>query len=559
MLQARRNLERIPMNVIKQYRGLIWLVALLGLAALACGFSGDGIPSNAVVVNVIANTSLTPWLETAVSTFNDTETENEAGDPVYVILESVESGQAVTQLSNESDATMWIPDELVWVNVLADQGNDAFQGDCQSIAESPLVIGMWREVAESLGWPGLPLGWLDIGSLAADPAAWNYYSGGELGDIFRLGHTHPGLSGTGASTLLAIVQAAQSKSEAVTVNDIQQPIVQASVGAFEGGVTWFSSSTQTLGSTMSDRGINYLGAAVMYESTVIQYGRGQLVPVYPLEGTFVADHPACISQSADNTDQEAAEIFRDYLVSESGQQSALANGLRPVHAGVEIGAPLVESNGVDLSQPEIVFNAPSVDTVYAVQELWQEARKDVNLVMLLDTSGSMRGSKMDNMREAAVQFVEQMGDDDYISIIAFSSEPELIVNHVRLEENRQKVIRAIEDLQAEGDTTLFDAIGDGSALLTQTTLPQTTNALVVLTDGQDTRSYRYNESTALQEATANRATVFTIAYGGDADEGVLASLASRANGNFFEGDEASIDAIYEEMSAAFGGSVGVGR
>jgi len=58
---------------------------------------------------------------------------------------------------------------------------------------------------------------------------------------------------------------------------------------------------------------------------------------------------------------------------------------------------------------------------------------------------------------------------------------------------------------------------------------------------------------------ANGLTVFTIAYGSDADVNTLRSLATQANGNFFEGDEASIAAIYEEMSAAFGGSVGVGR
>jgi hypothetical protein len=60
-------------------------------------------------------------------------------------------------------------------------------------------------------------------------------------------------------------------------------------------------------------------------------------------------------------------------------------------------------------------------------------------------------------------------------------------------------------------------------------------------------------------AAANDTTVFTIAYGNDADEDVLSQLAYGANGNFFLGDEASIAAIYEEMSAAFGGSVGIGR
>ncbi len=547
----------------KNFRGVLLLVSMLGLTTLACGlfdFSSDGPPSNAVAIEVMANTSLEPWLITAVSDFNNAAIENSDGKPYFVTLNSVDAGEAVTQLAiNTENPALWIPDDNVWVNLLADQGNNGYQGECVSVAESPLVIGMWREIALSLGWPGLPLGWLDVGSLATDPAAWNYYSGGELGDAFRLGHTHPGLSATGASTLLAIVQAAQAKTDAVSVSDIQQPIVQASVGAFEGGVTWFSSDTQSLASTMSQRDIGYLSAGVMYESTVLQYGNGIFVPIYPLEGTFVATHPACVNQSASSDAQEAAQAFRDYLMGDAGQETAVFNGLRPVNSNVIIGSPLDEAHGVDLTQPVNIFQSPSVETIYAVQELWQTARKDVNLVMLLDTSGSMRGSKMDGMLEAAVLFVKQMGDDDSISIIAFSTEPQIIVNDQPIGEARDKIIGAIERLRAEGDTTLFDAIGDGSALISQTSSPDSSNVMVVLTDGQDTRSSRFDATTAAQAALAGNTTVFTIAYGNDADERTLSTLATQANGNFYQGDEASIAAIYEEMSAAFGGSVGVGR
>jgi Ca-activated chloride channel family protein len=558
------------MKKFGSYRGFMLLIVTLGLATLACSLlgadgNGDEPPPDAFVLNVIANASLGPWLETATNEFNGSNTTNAAGDEIFVTLELIEAGQAVTQLASAEGSAgsaggLWIPDEQVWVNVLADQGNTSFQGDCVSVAESPLVIGMWRPVAEALGWPGLPLGWLDIGSLAADPSAWDYYSGGEFGDNLRLGHTHPGLSGSGASTLLALVQAAESKTEAVAVDDIQQPIVQASVGAFESAVAWFSSNTNNLGQTMSQRGITYLGAAAMYESTVVQYGDGEIVPVYPLEGTFMATHPACVNQAADEATQEAAGLFRDYLLGEAGQQAAVGHGLRPVNDSVPAGPPLDESRGVDLSQPVTVFNAPAVETVYAVQDLWQAARKDVNLVMLLDTSGSMRGPKMESMRQAAVQFVEQMGDDDYLSIIAFATEPAILVSHVQVGPNREQIIDVIQVLRAEGDTTLFDAIGDGADLMNATTSVETSNAMVVFSDGQDTRSYRYNFDSALIEAaTNNNTTIFTIAYGSDADENTLSTLATQANGNFFRGDEASIAAIYEEMSAAFGGSVGVGR
>lgn len=545
---------------LHEQKGLFLLVVGLFLAGLACGLGGDGPPSNAVVVNVMANASLGPWLQTAVAQFNETETETAGGDPVYIQLTIAESGQAVTDIVDEFLVPdLWLPEDQVWASILADQGNDNFQSDCRSTATSPLVIAMWRPVAESLGWPGLPLGWLDVGSLAADPSAWDYYSGGELGDSLRLGHTHPGLSGSGASTLLAIVQAAESKTEAVNTDDIQQPIVQASVSAFEAAVSWFSTDTNDLGRTMSERGVQYLGAAVMYESTVVTYGSGEIVPIYPFEGTFVATHPACINNSSETETQEAAGLFRDYLLDENAQQLAVNNGLRPINNAVTIGAPLDAAHGVELDQPQIVFNPPSVETVYAVQDLWQAARKDVNLVMLLDVSGSMRGNKIDNMLVAAEQFVNQMGDDDYITIIAFSDSLTTIASHEQVGPAREQVIASIQALEALGDTALYDAIGQGANFIEVTSSSDTTNALVILTDGQDTYSSQFTQQQAVEVAGQNDTTVFTIAYGSDADENVLSQIAVGANGNFYLGDEASIAEIYQEMSAAFGGSVGVGR
>ena len=534
------------------------LIILITLPALACGFSSDGPPRNAVIVRAMANTSLTPWLESAVATFNERETEVEEGRPVYVELTTADAGQAVTDITGGATPDLWIPDDEVWAHLLADQGVDSYQGDCAVVAQSPLVIAMWRPLAESLGWPGRDLGWLDVGSLAADPGAWEYYSGGQFGDTLRLGHTHPGLSATGASTLLALVQAAESQTEAVTVDEVRQPIVQASIGAFEGAVAWFSSSTATLAQTMRERGPQFLGAAVLYESDVAHYGGGdpELVPIYPLEGTFVARHAACANA---NGASEAAAIFRSYLRGEEAQALAVEVGLRPVNDDVPVGAPLDDTRGVDLSQPEVAFASPTVDTLFAVQDVWQSARKDVNLVMLIDVSGSMAGEKIENVRRAAVQFVEQMGDDDYISIIAFSSEPRPIVGRRPIAGNREKIAAAIEGLEAEGDTTLYDAIGDGAVLLSESTTSETANAMVVLTDGLDTASFRYDAVGAAEAVVDTGATVFTIAYGSDADEELLEEIAVRANGNFFRGDEASILAIYQEMSAAFGGSVGVGR
>jgi len=542
------------------------LVAIVGIVAgvLACSQLSPqpgGPPFNAAVVAVVANTSLKPWLDGAVPAFNESGTKTSDGKTAYVQVTYVEAGQAVTDIvGGKSNPDLWIPDDGVWPEVLANKGNGNFNSDCVSVAKSPLVIALWRPLAESLGWPGRSLGWLDIGSLAADQTAWAYYSGGQFGPTLRLGHTHPGLSASGAETLLAVVQAAQSKTEAVTTSDVDLPIVKASVGSFESAVSWFSKSTDSLGETMQARGISYLGAAVMYESTVVHYGAGDpsLVPIYPFEGTFMATHPACVNPGS--ATHEAATAFRTYLMDTAAQKSALAAGLRLVNAAVPLAAPLDSAHGVDVSQPKIVFGEPSVDTLYAVQDIWSAARKPVNLVMVIDTSGSMEGDKISSMQAAATQFVKQMGDHDYLTLISFSSNPVTLIKHELVSQVRDQAVTRIEGLEATGNTALYDAIGAGAEAIADTTTTSATNAMVVLTDGLDTSStdYRFDQ-TLIDLAAGNDTTVFTIAYGDDADKDKLSQLAQKANGNFYPGDEASIASIYDEMSAAFGGSAGVGR
>jgi Ca-activated chloride channel family protein len=547
--------------------GAISLLAVAGLAltALACGLTlpqSGGPPYNAAVVDVVANTSLKAWLDASVPAFNASGAKTAGGQTAYVQIRYVEAGQAVTDLLGGASPDLWIPDDPVWTAALADKGNANYQADCLSVARSPLVIAMWRPLAESLGWPGRALGWLDIGSLAADPTAWAYYSGGRYGPTLRLGHAHPGLSGAGAATLLAVVQAAQFKTEAVTADEIKQPIVTASLGSFESAVSWFSKSTDALGAALQTRGLSYLGAAVVYESTVLQYGGGDpgLVPIYPFEGTFMASHPACTDAAGDATRREAALLFRAYLTGTEAQTAAVVAGLRPVNPAVKAAAPLDAAHGVDLAQPRVLFGAPGVASLYAIQGIWGAARKPVNLVMLLDTSGSMSGDKLASVRSAATQFVKQMGESDSLTLIAFSSSPNILIDHARIKTDRDAIISAIQALSAGGSTALYDAIGQGAGAIARTSSPGSTNAMVLLTDGLDTNSSQYQFNQALFDlAAANNTTVFTIAFGADADKDLLSRLAAQANGNFYPGDQASIGAIYDEMSAAFGGSAGVGR
>lgn len=540
--------------------------AVVLLTGAACSDDGPAnatpsAPRNATVINVVANASLTAWLNTAAQQFNAAQVQTSAGRPAYVIVKFAEAGQTAADLTTPDATAMWIPDDPVWTEVLAARGNSAFKGDCVSIARSPLVIAMWRPLAESLGWPTRKLGWLDISSLAADEASWRYYSGGQFGPALRLAHAHPGLSASGVSTLLAVMQAAKQSTTPLTDADIKDPILQASLSAFEGNVAVFGPSPDALGQSMSQRGPQYLGAAAMYENEVAQYGSGDpaIVPVYPFEGTFVATHPACVSSSASADQQEVAKLFRDYLLKEDAQKLAAQDGLRPTNGAPSAGSPILTAP-FDTAQPAVVFGAQSASTIQALQTSWQSARKPVNLVMVLDVSGSMAGSKIESMRRAAAQFVAQMGDNDYLTVIAFSDFAETLVARQRVADVRASAVAAIQDLDTRSGTALYDSIAAGADAIAASTSPQKTNLMIVLTDGLDTNSRAFSFGPRLiAQASGNNTSVYTIAYGDDADTKVLSDLATQSNGSFYQGGAADIAQIYEAMSTAFGGSAGIGR
>ncbi len=544
---------------------LLWILILILmlLTTLSCRLTGaGGPPSNALILRVAASPNLQTWLDAAIADFNREKFESTTGKPLYVEATYLEAGAFAADLTHFTVYDLWIPEQVVWVDLVSESGYEAFGTDCVNLVHSPLVIAMWQPLAEALGWPGDDLGWLDLGSLAADPSAWAYYSGGQFGETFRLGHAHPGLTASGTATLLSVVQAAESQTEAVGADEIAEPIVQASVTAFESSVATFTSTANELTALMVERGPLYLNAAVTYENLVTEVAQEEasIIPIYPFEGTYMADFPGCINQEMGDDKTAGASAFRDFLLSPDAQVMAWEAGLRPLDA-----ASIEETASqplIDLDQPAVLFEQPSASSVMAVQELWKSARKAVNLVMVLDTSGSMDGDKLENVKAAAVDLINTMGQSDYVSILVYNlkSEVELLVDHARIGDSRDEVIRLVQGLTAWSGTPLYDSIAMAADQVAQTQSASTSNVIIVLTDGNDTESFnhRFNQS-LVDQAKANNTTVYTIAYGRDADEDVLEELALQANGHFYLADEANIAEIYAEMSVMVGGSLGIGR
>ena len=115
---------------------------------------------------------------------------------------------------------------------------------------------------------------------------------------------------------------------------------------------------------------------------------------------------------------------------------------------------------------------------------FEAERVPVSLGIVLDTSGSMGGEKMEAAREALRRFVyDLLGQTDEMFLYRFDSRPILVQGWT---EDRARLVRALGGVRPAGGTALYDAVAEAIPLAASGTRRK--KALVVISDGNDTNS-----------------------------------------------------------------------
>ena len=123
-------------------------------------------------------------------------------------------------------------------------------------------------------------------------------------------------------------------------------------------------------------------------------------------------------------------------------------------------------------------------------------------VILLDTSGSME-ERVSLARSAAINFLDGLRSEDNVSIYNFDSKVSLVQDF----SNSRDLIDKFYELKADGWTVMNDAIFEAAQSLGKR--PEKRRAIIVLSDGADTRSRRSSDK-ALKAALAANATIYTV-------------------------------------------------
>lgn len=170
----------------------------------------------------------------------------------------------------------------------------------------------------------------------------------------------------------------------------------------------------------------------------------------------------------------------------------------------------------------------------------------LEIVLVVDTSGSMAGAELPAAKEAARTFLGQMPEGTSVAVVAFGDTPQLVSP---MSTDPSASLTAIEGLEAAGGTALYDAVntaleqfGPSAESLRQ--------SLVVLTDGGDTASEATLEatSTLLADAGVEFAAVELVTQ--DYDGAALRALADAGGGTIVSADAPDqLAASYEAVAS----------
>jgi Mg-chelatase subunit ChlD len=243
------------------------------------------------------------------------------------------------------------------------------------------------------------------------------------------------------------------------------------------------------------------------------------------------------TESADAEDLRgvggAHRVYLDDIIPPSSE--SLKNRLY-VRAESSSGRPLID---LDPDQIVIFDNGTAIEANQIEVTTIEQARRGTAAVLVLDTSLSMRGPAFDRSKQAALRYLEQMGESDQIAIISFNDDVEVIGDFGTPRETLQERITALGVQKKTLAKRVWDGVRRGLELVgaSRDALPRRV-FMIVFSDGRDSASKAPPES--LLEAAVGgpgraRTPIFSYGFMGFGDAGLdgLEQMSQRTGASMY--------------------------
>ncbi|HIA02193.1 MAG TPA: VWA domain-containing protein [Myxococcales bacterium] len=177
-------------------------------------------------------------------------------------------------------------------------------------------------------------------------------------------------------------------------------------------------------------------------------------------------------------------------------------------------------------------------------------RLPMNLALVIDRSGSMRGEKIEKTREAARHLIKQLSDKDRIAIVSYSDHVRVdLPSQLATEEIKKQALDAISRIHAGGSTNLSGGLFRGQSEVQKSMASGQINRVIVMSDGLANRGIVDTKALAqhTQKSAQRGVSVSTMGVGTDYNEDLMTAVADHGSGNYYFIKESSaIAAVFSQ-------------
>jgi Ca-activated chloride channel family protein len=156
-------------------------------------------------------------------------------------------------------------------------------------------------------------------------------------------------------------------------------------------------------------------------------------------------------------------------------------------------------------------------------------RAPISLAVVLDTSGSMSGEKIEDAKRSVLRLIADMRDEDEITVIRYSDTSELIQPLARVGTVRSELSSRIRQLDAGGGTNIPGGLSHGLRSLDEAAKGRV-RRIVLVSDGLD--GTRAQAESLARSSFSSGITVSSLGIGLDFDESYMGAVAQSGHGNF---------------------------
>ncbi|CAN5849781.1 hypothetical protein BH23ACT5_BH23ACT5_22170 [soil metagenome] len=206
--------------------------------------------------------------------------------------------------------------------------------------------------------------------------------------------------------------------------------------------------------------------------------------------------------------------------------------------------------GAQIDPEQLSVTADGAGVENLVVEPLASSTVPVGVVLAIDTSGSMQGEPIAAARDAARSFVEQKRPEDFVAIVRFDEEAQVIQGFTN---NTATLLSRIDSLNAAGATAFNDAVITAIGLFESGPATSLQPNIIILADGDDNGS---NATAAeVQEAVADSdARIFSVALEPpeefDFNPAALEAIANQSGGLFLEApDPSQLGGLYGQIQS----------